>query len=358
MKKIILAFSLIAVFDSAYAQPGHISLGAYYFNGWTAPTDYHITKELASNYPERTPKWGWVTGTPQAMKEQIDLAADAGLSFFAFCWFYPTANKANFRNDPLNQALNYYLQAPNQNRLKFCIQATNHNGFIIGPEDWETVTDEWVKFFQNSQYITVDGKPLLVVFSLQTLVDKFGSDAAVKSAFEVLRQKATRAGLKGVSIAVNIPANSGNVGQAENCGVDIFTGYNLHTAGFKPGDVSAQNTEPVSNLISGSEKNWDFFTKYPVPLIPCVTLNWDPRPWVSQGAFYANSPRYTGYNAVSVYNSIVSVRRWIHDHPNNTTKEKVALIYAWNEYGEGAWLTPTATSNALLDAVKSSLERK
>ena len=37
--------------------------------------------------------------------------------------------------------------------------------------------------------------------------------------------------------------------------------------------------------------------------------------------------------------------------------EKILLLYAWNEYGEGAYLTPTAEEGpSYLDAVKDGLD--
>ena len=32
--------------------------------------------------------------------------------------------------------------------------------------------------------------------------------------------------------------------------------------------------------------------------------------------------------------------RWIDAHPEQTTKDRLALVYAWNEMGEGGWLVP------------------
>jgi hypothetical protein len=31
---------------------------------------------------------------------------------------------------------------------------------------------------------------------------------------------------------------------------------------------------------------------------------------------------------------------WIEAHPNEVTKDRLALVYAWNEIGEGGWLVP------------------
>src|SRR4051812_33911811 len=78
------------IHQTALPIKDNIKMGAYYFDGWTGKT-FHISPALDS-FPERKPVWGWVTSTPSAITEQIDLAADAGISFFNFCWYY---NKAD-----------------------------------------------------------------------------------------------------------------------------------------------------------------------------------------------------------------------------------------------------------------------
>ncbi|MCH5689781.1 hypothetical protein LWM68_39480 [Niabella sp. W65] len=60
-----------------------VKLGAYYFGGWYEGSS-HIKPSLVNDYPERRPVWGWTTNTAEAMKAQIDLAADAGLYFLVF----------------------------------------------------------------------------------------------------------------------------------------------------------------------------------------------------------------------------------------------------------------------------------
>ena len=77
-----------------------MSIGAYYFGGWAGHSQLagntkepwalnapmHLTRRMVEEFPEREPVWGWRDDSLEAMERQIDLAADHGLAFFAFCW--------------------------------------------------------------------------------------------------------------------------------------------------------------------------------------------------------------------------------------------------------------------------------
>lgn len=322
-------------------------VGAYYFDGWTGRT-FHATDELKKNYPDRQPMWGWVTSSPALIKEQIDLAADAGLAFFNFCWYYFAEDIAGTKEEPLNQALRLYQSAENKRRLRFCILVANHEGYLIGPEEWELATDAWIRLFQDPQYLRVNNRPYLSFFSLQTLIEKFGSPAAVKEALYRLRMKAGAAGINGVTVGVAVGPSASHRNKAVECGFDVLTSYNDHTSGFK-GD---ETVFPISRLLEGTEKVWHRFRAASLPYIPVATLGWDARPWYPEG----NTKFYTGYGQQSVYASIRSLRHWMEQHPGAVTKEKIAVLYAWNEYGEGAWLTPSVQKkDSLLQGLRMAL---
>ncbi len=46
------------------------------------------------------------------------------------------------------------------------------------------------------------------------------------------------------------------------------------------------------------------------------------------------------------HGSTCSGNRLIFDHPDKATPQRLLLIYAWNENGEGGYLTPTAKDGA------------
>jgi hypothetical protein len=322
--------------------------GAYYFDGWTGKT-FHISEDLRDNYPERKPVWGWVTSTPAIMKEQIDLAADAGLSFFNFCWYYNKDDKGDPETDILNQALGYFRKAPNRSRLKYCLMVANHEGYIVGPEEWPVLADYWTRLFKEDNYLRVDGKPYISFFDIGTLMKKFGSADEIKKAFDQLRQKAADAGLPGVTIGVASGTSGSAVREARRAGFDLVMSYNDHEAGFRKGETVL----PISSQINSAPQVWDRLATAKLPYIPTVTLNWDLRPWSPPNTV---TPRYTGYGGQSVYESVQSVKKWITEHPRATPKDKIFMLYAWNEYGEGSWLTPSVPlKDSLLQGLKRAL---
>ena len=323
-----------------------ICLGAYYFDGWTGLTK-HLTPELANNFPERTPIWGWVTSKQEIMEDQIELASNAGISFFSFCWYFTNLNE--YRMNPRNHALSLFLEAKNKDKLKFNLLVANHAPYVINPSDWKDLCAYWVTLFKNPLYIQVNGCPLISFFNTGALVKSFGSPAAVKLAFWELRELAKDNGLKGVAIAAVVGPENSSIQLSTDCGYDLVTGYNYHESGFS-GDGKSFS---IDKLINGSTHVWESFKKYQLPLIPVVTANWDPRPWPLQ---YKTSPVYTGYGEQSVERATRNVKRFIEDNPKTVTKERIALIYAWNEYGEGAWLTPSKPlKDSLLNGVRNGL---
>ena len=197
---VVAALALIqSVIGNTNAESNRIKAGAYYFDGWTGKTDrWHLPERLKTEFGHRKPVWGWVTSTPEIMQKQIDCAADHGLRFFAFCWYYPEGAD---KQTPLNNALNLFLKAPNQKRMGFCLMAANHSGFRIGPNEWDECCARWIALFKHPSYINANSEPLLIFFSPHELQEQFGGPQAVRTAFQKLKDQARKAGLSGVSIA-------------------------------------------------------------------------------------------------------------------------------------------------------------
>jgi hypothetical protein len=341
---VLTGFALLAAnpgLDAAtneMIQPGKLAVGAYYFEGWAgrnrlagdarepwaqnAPT--HLTRRMIEEFPQREPVWGWRDDSLEIMEREIDLAADHGLTFFAFCWYWHdngrAFNEQAVKNDPLHTGLELFLKARNNQRLKFCLLVANHQGFEIkGTEPWKQAADFWMRYLTLPQYLAVGGKPLVIVFNAA------GGD---KEGLAYLQETARKAGLPGVAIA-----GCGNA--APELGYTHRTHYNV-----VPGYAAGSEQHKYAEFVAANRAAWRGSSQQ--PYIPIVTAGWDKRPWEgptgqNQGAGWYFPDRTPDQFAAFLRDAVA----WMDQHPDQTPAERIVLIYAWNEFGEGGYIAPT-----------------
>lgn len=341
---------MILFFSCSDNQPNQdIIIGAYYFDGWRDNTN-HLTNSLMDTFAIRKPVWGW--NSSGQMAKEIKLATSAGLNYFSFCWYLRDADEQTYYRDKYNQGLFEFIEEDGLGLMSFSILVANHAGGEITPANWELANRLWIDLFEKKCYMKLDGEPMLAFFSIRSLIKEFGSAQKVKLAFDDLRSKVVKAGFKGVKIAVCVSSVDSECQQAVDAGADILTGYNHAYEGIKKEMIAY----PIEILRKNSEKTWAKIASFRLPVIPAVTLNWDPRPWSRGNGLLEKSHRFYGYTSSSCEETIRSVRSWLDNNSSNDRELRMAVIYAWNEYGEGAWLTPS-DSDSLLNAVKTGLTK-
>ncbi len=347
----ILACLVVIIPLSAQAQQPKLraTVGTYYFDGWSGKTDnIHLPKLLKTKYADRKPVWGWYDDTVEIMHKQIDFCADHGIAFWAFDWYYPEGTD---KTTPVNGALDLYLKAPNRQRLKFCLLVANHGGFSIGPKDWDACCQRWIELFRQPTHLRLDGQPLLIFFSPEELQRAFGGVEGVRRALEGLRTKAKTAGLPGVAVAACTDAG-GHLADLASSGFSLLTGYGYSLNRLNGGG------RPFQELIEANERIFDQFAqKTPLPYVPVITSGWDCRPW-EEGRQPPEkmSLWYSGRTPKLVEDFVRLGVRWLDKHPDKTTAQRLLLIYAWNENGEGGYLTPTANDGTeYLKAVQRAI---
>jgi hypothetical protein len=317
-----------AMSDTSCAKP-RAMVGAYYFDGWTASHD-HINKVLYAEYAERQPVWGWKDDTIEIMRKQIDCCADVGIGFWAFDWYYPEGKN---KQHPCNNALGLYLRAPNRRRLEFCLLVANHEGFRIGPNDWDACCHTWIELFRQREYLTLNGKPLLIIFAPWEMERSFGSADGVRGALDLLRAKATEAGLPGVAVAACAEPRE-DLNNLVRSGYTLLTGYNYIGGGI--------GRKPFRSLMEANTKILDEFARVtPLPYVPVITTGWDCRAFERDRTPAKRSPWYADRSPQLVEETVRNGMRWLDRYPGKTTPQRLILLYAWNENGEGGYLTPT-----------------
>lgn len=312
-----------------------MKVGVYYFDGWAGkhpladdPNEpwakelpRHVTRRMVEEFPEREPVWGWRDDSLSIMERQIDLAADNGISFFVFCWYWRDSsgpiNPQAIEDLYLHASMNLYMKAKNRDRIQFCLLIANHRGALIeGEQNWAEATKYLTKYFKDPQYLTIDGKPLVVIFHTADIEN---------SVLDRMQETSLRAGLPGLSIAGCVAGPDQHF--------DYSTHYNVGLGKFK-----GSEEHDYAALIEEHKMHW--VGTEAQPYIPVVTVGWDKRPWEKkdgsgrQDWYFPRSPE--------LFKSfLLDAGTWMDQHPDQTTKERIVLVFAWNEFGEGGYLVPT-----------------
>lgn len=334
--------ALLALVICAAGAPARaFELGAYYFPGWHSKSNYwNDLKGLPGSrspgraWPEREPLLGHYPEEEQWVAEKhIEWASSYGLTFFAYDWYW------NGRSTDMNHALERYLSARNKSRLKFTLLWANHFGVPANLQQFSAMVDYWIEhYFQDPQYLRLEGKPVVFVFSPLLLRDdaaKFGM--STRELFDLARAKAKAKGLPGIYFVGSSAANSYWVKEYLPAhGYDAISAYRYPSRGFQ-GEY--RGTEPAATsyaeLTQGYRDQWQWMMQHsPLPYFVPMSAGWDRRPWGS------NTPHdQCSSTPESFRQMLVEARKVLERNPAKT--RGVGIIYAWNELGEGGYIEPT-----------------
>jgi len=287
---------------------------------------------------------------------QAEMAAAYGVEGFCY-WHYWFAGRRMLER-PFNEVLS--SGSPN---FPFCLGWANHswsrvwkdepNHLLIaqtypGEADDRAHFDCLLKAFQDHRYMTVDEKPLFVVYGPKEMPD-------AKRRFDFWRESALKAGLRGLYI---VGVNLLDYKDVAALGLDAVT---ISTMGIINTTNSVYNK--VTRITWGIRRKLPFdgpriieygeAIKHLVPDLkkfnreayPCVFPNWD------------NTPR-RGRRGYVVANSTPAL---FEDHlkeavsalDDRVNEHKLVFLKSWNEWAEGNYMEPdTKWGLQYLEALK------
>lgn len=293
---------------------------------------------------------------PETRIAQADLAKEYGIS--GFCYYHYWFGGKRLLEQPFNEVLN-----SDEPKFGFCLCWANHDWTAAwhqkakhilmkqpypGMEDHRTHFYELLKAFTDDRYITVEGKPLFVIYHSQAI-------PGVRAVTDFWRELAIKEGLAGLYIvgvhqlAGWSPSDYGLDGAIMDRLPSIKTSAMNNSWGRKVFSLLQKKKSPIIHSYESVSEKLILKDKPPFQSFPCIIPNWD------------NTPRY-GANGIVLHNStpelfkgqIKSAIQYVSSEP---TERQLIFIKAWNEWGEGNHLEPDIKfGKAYLEVIKQALE--
>jgi len=221
--------------------------------------------------------------------------------------------------------------------MKFTLEFVNHPPFELSTDcEWELACEEWCKAMRHPSYLRLDGRPVFKVHGLDYFYRQNSDNPNnVKARLDTLRRIAKENSLGNPLISGGVMP--GGVPLPERVApFDFLTTYM---------DMPSlpQRTEPYSYelLIGHAEAGWLRYAEHSSkPYVPYVPSGWDPRPWRDPRPSFALPTRHEWTAALERVKAVLD-RFPKLGIPVKGHRQKMLLIYAWNEFGEGGFVAPT-----------------
>jgi hypothetical protein len=322
-----------------------VTVGVYIFPGWYRDAgrgDYpYRTHDEDSEWravarkPAPRPLLGFYDDSmPEVNDWHIKWALEHGVSFFCFDWYWNAGEHRLLRT--LEQG---FLRSKYCNLMKFCIHWCNHaldwhdrpggrpsDADFQPPALVEMVNYMADRYFSRPNYLTVDGRPVLVIWDTAAVVQANGGPEGFAKAVEAMNQALRAKGFKDLYL---IAMGERNSNQA--AGFDAFTGYGYYGADFDSRyEWRGGFSIPYEESVKHYETVWKGIAGRPgLPYLLPIGTNWDSRPRHSERAAVIRDKTPEKFG-----DSCRASLKYIDRRLN------MAIIEAWNEWGEGSFLEP------------------
>jgi len=317
-------------------------VGVYYFPGWHARSRWNPIE----TFPERKPVLGWYDESlPEIADWQIKWAVEHGVSFFVVDWYW--SQGARSLEHWLHGA---YMNSRYHEYLKFCLLWANHNPEgSSSHQDCLDVTRYWIdNYFKRPEYLRVDGKPVMVIFSVDRLRNDLGSDG-VAQAFEAMDALCRENGIPGIyMVACTAATSEGELRRLADEGYDAVSGYNY------PGlNANGRTYFPYEENTAGYQALWEATAEKGILReIPVLSGGWDSRPWHGNKALVLHS------RTPEKFEQHCRDARAFLDATEPDPARRMCIVEAWNEWGEGSYIGPHREFGfGYLDAIRNVFTR-
>ncbi len=331
--------------------------------------EWQSVKNAESKFPghrwPRRPTWGYVNeGDPYLMEMEIEAATDHGVNVFIYDWYW--YDRRPFLENCLNDG---FLKARNRHKMKFYLMWANHCSrynwdkrncnlpndnplwsSLVDEAEFVRMTDRIIeKYFKEPNYYTINGCPVFMIYTINELLDSFGSLDNIKKALDGFRERTVKAGFPGLHLQfivredkiISIPKYNIEMSQCqlmEAIGMDSVT---------TPMNGGYWGTDYAESLVKLREYH-KIMETYSMPFFPGVYIGWDNNPrYDAKTVMYAVTEN-TGPDQFE--KALRIAKEYMDKHTENPP---LMVINAWNEWTENNYLQPDDIHGyAMLEAVK------
>lgn len=332
----------------------------YFGKGWT---EYDIMKNTRKLFPGHSmphyPLWGYYDESdPVWAAREIDLAATYGVEAWMIDWYWHEGTQ--FYHEQLEKG---FLKAENNKKLKFAVMWANHDWKNLYPAyspetaamllpqvhtfaDLQAVANYCCEhYFSQSNYLTIDHRPVFAIFDAGKLIDQLGKDGA-KRGLVLFRERCAKLGFPGLHLQVS-NGYGGLEGELKNFGFDSATLYG--TFGWSYDRKLVGSRQPYGVNACKAFSLWtDHRAKVDVPFYPTCSVGWD------------DSSRYGERAAVAINRSPDQFERVVRAARHfvaTQSENKLIYIGAWNEWTEDSVLLPdTLWGYSYLEALRRAIK--
>ncbi|MFG1462235.1 hypothetical protein V5F77_04975 [Xanthobacter sp. DSM 24535] len=321
---------------------GKFDIGLIRWDAWYAKfgSSVFAQNNLAGIYRDRAPDHcafpaqGEIecSGTQADMDDEIRLAAEAKVGYWAFCWY---SNESSLR-----RAWTLYQSSALKNKVKWCaiLPASVIGSVPFSASSVEKNFDFWIsQFKQNEYYKTMnEGRPLLFLLFSRKDVLSFNNDVAVMTETFAAFKKAVRARLSvdPFIVAMTRPATLDKMNLVGADGLSSYVAL-----------MSGRGRQTYAELDRQTQNYWQALAATRKQIIPIAMTGWDirprldnPVPWEGQRS--RESPYFDIATPEEFRRHILAGLEFINAHPESCATRSL-LVYSWDECDEGGCILPT-----------------
>lgn len=324
-------------------------VAAHYYAAWKkGAARIHNAFDDLHDYPERTPLHGYYDEeNPELCDWEIKWALEHGINCFIYCWYRNLDNMGKPITDKdlrcghcIHESL---FNSKYGDKMKFAIMFENSPRWgTTDPVDIiENVMPFWMEtYFKRGNYLIIDNKPVVFVFSPKRLREALGGVEGQAKAFEACREYAKKHGFDGMTFA-KCDSDSTD----EGIKMDKESGYDFRFC-YSSCYNAPKDFPPQEDIINGQtgilRKR---LAQDPMGYIPTASCFSDPTPrttqhWIDMGYGFHKCTKY--YLQPDNYRTVLRNMKQMTDSlPEGAWGKKIFMIDNWNEWDEGHYVAPS-----------------